>query len=165
MQELGAQIVKILAEKLYMQPSVHTENPTTVFVQQLRNFYDIILKERQNLSLLLLFQIHTQNNREPNPVSEHIKIYQEKWAERMNALLKEMKSQGELSENLNVDDAFIFISQTNTALVQYIGLNVGMQNQEDEKTIQRFIEQTIQASVLYLKSQVPGTITGEELFL
>ncbi len=152
MQELGAQIAINLAEKLYTQPSAHAESPTENFIQQLRDFYGTMLKEGRNLSLLLLFQIYTQNNSGKNLVDEHIKIYQAKWTERMNALLEEMKSQDELSENLSVDDALIFISQTNTALVQYIGLNANMQDPEEETAIRRFIEQAIQASVLYLKS-------------
>ncbi|MCD7746369.1 MAG: TetR/AcrR family transcriptional regulator [Lachnospiraceae bacterium] len=152
MQELGVQIVTNLTEKLYMQPPAHAESPTAVFLQQLRDFYGTMLKERRDLSLLLLFQIYTQNNSGKTPVDEHIRIYQEKWAERINALLSEMKSQGELSDNLSVDDAFVFISQTNTALVQYIGLSANTQDPELEKVIQRFIEQTIRVTVLYLKS-------------
>ncbi|MCC8103777.1 MAG: TetR/AcrR family transcriptional regulator [Clostridiales bacterium] len=151
MRELAEQIIRMLAEKLYISHPEQTDNPTDVLTKQLRNSYNIIINQREDLSLLFLFQIHLRKGNEEDPIENAIDIYTEKWKDYLKDLLENMRSYGDLRKDLSLEDALSFIWQTNAALVQYIGMYSDKQYRKNEKLIRDHIERTIQASLLYLK--------------
>ncbi|MCD7820357.1 MAG: TetR/AcrR family transcriptional regulator, partial [Lachnospiraceae bacterium] len=152
MRELEEQIIEGLMEKLYLLQANLADKPLDSFMQQMHGFYDVVLSERKNISLLILFQVFMREDYKNTSAADKIEIYSDKWKENMRLLLGKMKAVDDVSADVDIDNAILFIEQINVALVQHIGLLSDRQYQAEEKTIQKHIEQTLQVSLLYLKT-------------
>lgn len=92
------------------------------FLQTLNTFYSKAVSNRDDLTLLLLFDVHTRH-RPPgdqsrsafSPVLKQLETY-------LHTLLVNAQKEGELSKDLDVQASLQFISTMMMSLLQHIGL-------------------------------------------
>lgn len=149
MLALKEQIIEDAFGRLILSvPSSKDRNGLETFLSLIRNFYDEVLKSRDDVTLLLLFEVHTRNI--PTSDENAFNAYTEKLNQKMTDLLQMAKNDGSVKSDICVPEAIQFITQMNLAMLQHIGLLSEEYYKKEKPVLLMQIEQLISLFSLYL---------------
>ena len=149
MLALKEQIIEDAFGRLILSvPSSKDRNGLETFLSLIRNFYDEVLKSRDDVTLLLLFEVHTRNI--PTSDENAFYAYTEKLNQKMTDLLQMAKNDGSVKSDICVPEAIQFITQMNLAMLQHIGLLSEEYYKKEKPVLLMQIEQLISLFSLYL---------------
>lgn len=131
-------------------PSSKDNNTLDTFLSLIQKFYDEVLKCRDDITLLLLFEVHTRNLPTSDTNKNVFHTYTEKIDEKMTGLLQQAKKEGSIKSEINVPEAIQFITQMNVAMLQHIGLLSKDCFEKEKAIVQMQIAQLIRLFSLYL---------------
>ena len=127
-------------------------NPLTLFSDFHRVLYRDVLKNRERVTLLALFETYLRNKPHPTGERSAFWTYASQIRHFMEQLLEKAQSQGLIFGSVSTNDAFDFIMGLNVAFIRQIGLMEDECFKLEEKTIKRQIEQLLDLFLLYLKT-------------
>lgn len=134
----------------FAEQSAVSENPLDSAIKLLHNFYDQILKSRGDVTLLLLFEVHTRSLPASDAGRNVFYAYTEKLTQKLEELLTLAQKNGNTRADLSVFEAVHFISQMNISMLEHIGLYSDDCFEKEKEEIHNQIEQLIQMYSLYL---------------
>lgn len=120
------------------------------FLNLTQNFYDEVIKRRDDVTLLLLFEVHRRNISASDAEENVFYAYTEKLCKKMTQLLELAKVDGSAKSDLNIPGAIQFITQMNLAMLQHIGLLSEDCYEKEKVILQTQIEHLIRLYSLYL---------------
>lgn len=126
--------------------------PLTLFSDFHRALYRDVLKNREHVTLLALFETYLRNKPRPTGERSAFWAYASQIRHYMEQLLEEAQSQGLIPCSVSTDDAFDFIMNLNVAFIRQIGLMDDERFKLEEKAIKRRVEQLLDLFLLYLKT-------------
>ncbi len=151
MLALKEQIIEDAFSRLILSaPSPKDKSGLETFLNLIRNFYGEVLKSRDDVTLLLLFEVHTRNIPISDANENAFYAYTEKLNQKMTDLLQMAKNDGSVKSDICVPEAIQFITQMNLAMLQYIGLLSEEYYKKEKPVLLMQIEQLISLFLLYL---------------
>lgn len=135
---------------LFMEQTTVNKNALDSALKLLNNFYNEVLKSRGDVTLLLLFEVHTRSLPSPDEDRNVFYAYTEKLNKRLEELLTLAKENGDTRADLNVPEAVHFIARMNISMLEHIGLYSDDCFEKDEEAVHAQIEQLIQMYSLFL---------------
>lgn len=127
-----------------------TGNALNDFLHFWESFFMDALEHQEDLSLLLLFQVHSRNQTESDAPEQLPQPYMDGLSAFLTGLLARAGEEGLLKPGLDPDTAVQFTCGLNFAMIQRISLLNSQDFQKQKKTLIRDIRQLIELYRLYL---------------
>lgn len=127
------------------------DDPLHLFLDFHRALYRDILKHRENVTLLALFEVYLRGKPQCGEKGTLFSPYSPQIADFLCSLLEDAKTKGVISSSLQTDETFDFILSLNTAFIRQIGLMDDKSFKRQKAMILRQIEQLIGLIDGYLK--------------
>lgn len=126
-------------------------DPLTIFLDFHRALYRNILRQRENVTLLALFDVYLRNKSSYTENRPLFSFYFPQVSDFLTGLLEHAKEKGQIAPAVQIPKIFSFISCLNAAFIRQIGL-MGDENFEQQKDfIQWQTDQLVDLIRLYLK--------------
>lgn len=132
--------------------SSRTANALEDFLLYMESFFMDILEHQEDLSLLLLFQVHSRNVEKPDTSEQMFRPYTDALTAFLDSLLVRAREDGLLKPDIEVDAALRLICGLNSAMAQRISLLNCQDFQKQRETLLLEIQQLIGLYRLYLTS-------------
>lgn len=150
---MAALLEQILESQQFLPVSfLPVDNPLTAFLDFHRTFYQNILEDRENVTLLALFEVYLHNKPQYEQFHPFRFPYFEQTSEFLIGLLEDAKAMELISSSVQPEEAFEFIATLNIAMIRQIGLIKDDTFEQQKETVKRQISQLLDLIVLYLKS-------------
>ena len=150
MLALKEQIIdEAFGKPFFTEPAAGTENTLDSAFRLLHSFYDDILKSREDVTLLLLFDVHTRSLPSSDAGKSVFYAYTEKFTQKLEELITLAKEGGNIRSDLDIPGAVHFITEMNISMLQHIGLYSDDCFEKEKEDIQLQIEQLIRMYSLY----------------
>lgn len=133
-----------------------TGNALEDFLLYIEDFFMDVLEHQEDLSLLLLFQIHSRNQEEPDALEPLTQPYMDEFSAFFSGLLVRAGEEGLLKPGLDPEAALQFICGLSFAMVQRIALLRRQNFRKQRKTLVRDIRELIGLYRLYLTGDAGG---------
>lgn len=134
---------EIVAVGIHITSSKNAEEePLDYFLATMEKFLSESVKNREDLRLLFLSRVYLKN---ANTVGEDIAKVTD-----MSGWLKQAQEEGTVRKDLSAEEMWQFISETNLAVLERIGLMD--ESQYDKKEVKKWIGQLIESYQRYLQS-------------
>ena len=130
------------------------ENALDDFLRFIEDFFADAIEHQEELSLLLLFQMHSQNQETPDTMeamAQLIRPHADRLTGFFTDLLNRAKQKGELKKDLDINAAVSFICGLNFAVVQRIALMPRRDFQKEKGRLMREIRELGALYRLYLE--------------
>lgn len=126
------------------------DNPLDLFLDFHRAFYRDILKHRENVTLLALFEVYLRGKPQYEQGGQLFSPYSSQIVDFLSNLLKDAKAKGLISSSVQTEETLDFILSLNTAFIRQIGLIEDKYLKQQKAIVQRQIEQLLDLITLYL---------------
>lgn len=136
-----------------INPDQCGENPLDLFFELHRVFYEKILANRENVTLLALFDVYLRNKPSANEGHQAFSDYITQISGFLFRLLKDAKAKGLISPSLNLEETFRFLCDLNIAFIRQIGLMGDEEFARRKALLQKQTEQLLNLSRLTLMYQ------------
>lgn len=151
MLALKEQIIdEAFAMSAFTEQEAEDKNALDSALKLLHSFYDNVLNSRGDITLLLLFEVHTRSLPSSEAGKSVFYAYTEKFTQKLEELLTLAKESGSTRADLNIPGAVHFITRMNISMLQHIGLYSDDCFEKEKEDIQIQIKQLIQMYSLYL---------------
>lgn len=120
------------------------------FLHYIDTFFMDALEHQEDLSLLLLFQVHSRNQEIPDTMGQLSRPYTDRLTAFLTGLLVRAEEEGRLKPGLDPDTALRFICGLNFAMLQRISLLGPQDFRKQKKMLLQDIRQLIELYRLYL---------------
>lgn len=126
------------------------------FLVYIEDFFMDVLEHQEDLSLLLLFQIHSRNQKGPDTPEALAQPYTDEFSAFLSGLLVRAGEEGLLKPGLDPETALQFICGLNFAMIQRIALLSRRDFRKQRKTLIRDIRELTGLYRLYLAGGAAG---------
>lgn len=134
----------------FLPSSISDTSGLDSFLLLLRNFYAKALSQRDDVTLLLLFNVHMRSNPSAEKQDSSFQTLFNKFEDKMRDMLGRAVEDGSVKPGLDIDEAIQFISRMNLSMLNYIGLLSAEDYAKEESALQKQISQLIHMFSLYL---------------
>lgn len=135
------------------QNASSTGNALEDFLLYIEDLFVDVLEHQEDLSLLLLFQVHSRNLDEPDNLELLSRPYTDELGAFLSGLLVCAGGEGLLKPGLDPDAALQFICGLNFAMIQRIALLSRKNFRKQKKTLVQDIRELIRLYRLYLTGE------------
>ncbi len=134
----------------FLPSSISDTSGLDSFLLLLRNFYAKALSQRDDVTLLLLFNVHMRSNPSAEKQDSSFQTLFDKFEDKMRDMLGRAVEDGSVKPGLDIDEAIQFISRMNLSMLNYIGLLSTEDYAKEQAALQKQIGQLIHMFSLYL---------------
>lgn len=127
------------------------DDPLNLFLDFHRALYRDILKHRENVTLLALFEVYLRGKPQCGENGKLFSPSSPQIVDFLCALLEDAKTKGVVSSSVQTDEIFDFILSLNTAFIRQIGLMDDKSFKQQKAVILRQTDQLIGLIENYLK--------------
>lgn len=127
-----------------------SENALDGAMKLLHSFFNELLNSRGDVTLLLLFEVHTRSLPSSDADRSVFYAYTEKLNKRLEELLILARENGNTRTDLNVHEAVHFITQMNISMLEHIGLLSDDCYEKEKEELHAQIENLIRLYTIYL---------------
>lgn len=127
-----------------------SENALDSAMKLLHSFFNELLNSRGDVTLLLLFEVHTRSLPSSDADRSVFYAYTEKLNKRLEELLILARENGNTRTDLNVHEAVHFITQMNISMLEHIGLLSDDCYEKEKEELHAQIENLIRLYTIYL---------------
>ncbi len=129
-------------------------DPVDALTDLLQNFFDAVLKDQDNVALMLLFEVHSRNQSQVTYEQLHTLPNTNDVSAHMAELIDEGKKNGIIRPELDTAQTVDTIEQINTAMLQHIGVLNKKRFKKQLPDIKRQISQLLEMYASYLRASV-----------
>lgn len=126
------------------------DNPLDLFLDFHRAFFRDVLKHRENVTLLVLFEVYLRGKPQYKQSGQLFSPYSSQIYDFLSTLLEDAKIKGLISSSVQVKETFDFISSLNTAFIRQIGLMEDENFSQQEAAVSQQISTLLEFITIYL---------------